>query len=135
MGRGAAGGGTGTGAGATGTLEVTGGRGAGGSVTGEVLLLGAGGGRGADGSWIGAVALRAGGGAMLEVVDEGTWVVAGPTGAVASRGWVTPAPGRARSVMRTVSFFSGTALVLGVEGGGGVGWFSSLIKDGAKKGG
>ena len=40
------------------------------------------------------------------------------TGAVASRGCVTPAPGRARKVMRTVSFFNGTADVLAPEGGG-----------------
>ena len=50
--------------------------------------------------------------------DAGTPPVAGETGAVVSRGWVTPAPGRPRRVMRTVSFFSGTAAVLGVVEGG-----------------
>jgi len=50
--------------------------------------------------------------------DAGTPPVAGETGAVVSRGWVTPAPGRPRRVMRTVSFFSGTAAVFGVEAGG-----------------
>ena len=44
--------------------------------------------------------------------------VMGETGEVDSRGWVTPAPGRPRSVMRTVSFFSGTAEVFGVVDGG-----------------
>ncbi len=68
---------------------------------------------------MGAVALR---GAM-----EGTPAVTGLTGAVASRGWVLPAPGRARRVMRTVSFFSGTAEVFGVLGGGGVGWLSDSL--------
>lgn len=54
---------------------------------------------------------------------------AGTTGAVASRGCVTPAPGRARKVMRTVSFLRGTAAVLGVEpgGGGGGGVFSGSL--------
>jgi hypothetical protein len=52
----------------------------------------------------------------------------GLTGAVASRAWVTPAAGRARRVMRTVSFFNGTALVFCVDGGGmGVG-VSSLME-------
>ena len=62
---------------------------------------------------------------MELVVFVGTATVAGDTGAVASRGWVTPAPGRARRVMRTVSFFRGTAEVFGVEDGV---WFSSLIE-------
>jgi hypothetical protein len=46
-----------------------------------------------------------------------------------SFGCVTPAPGRARRVMRTVSFFSGTAEVFAAGTGGGVGWvlFSSLM--------
>lgn len=48
-------------------------------------------------------------------------------GDVASRGCVAPSPGRARKVMRTVSFFSGTADVFGVLGGGGVGWFSESL--------
>ena len=50
--------------------------------------------------------------------DAGIPPVAGEMGDVDSRGWVTPAPGRPRRVMRTVSFFSGTAAVLGVEPGG-----------------
>lgn len=83
-----------------------------GSFTGEVADLGAGGGSGADGSWIGAVELRGAEGDTEEVVDE-----LGVTGAVASRACVTPAPGRARNVMRTVSFLSGTAEVFGVEEG------------------
>lgn len=49
------------------------------------------------------------------VVDDFTVGVGGDTGAVASLGWVTPAPGRARRVMRTVSFFSGTEEVFGVD--------------------
>ena len=53
---------------------------------------------------------------MIEpVVDAFTVGVGGDTGAVASLGWVTPAPGRARRVMRTVSFFSGTEEVFGVD--------------------
>lgn len=84
--------------------------GAGGRVTGAVEALGEGGGSGAEGSWIGAVArCTSGAGRPLETVG---------TGAVASRGWVTPAPGRARRVMRTVSFFKGTAEVFGALGGG-----------------
>ncbi len=94
--------------------------GAGGSVTGAVLDLGAGGGSGAEGSWIGAVAFFAACGT-------------GITGAVASRGCVTPAAGRARSVIRTVSFFKGTALVFGL-GGGGIGFgFSSLMETGVRE--
>lgn len=93
--------------------------GAGGSFTGLVADFGAGGGSGAEGSWIGAVA-RFG-------VTVGTPEVTGLTGEVDSRGCVAPAPGRARRVMRTVSFFSGTAEVLGVLGGGGVGWFSDSL--------
>jgi hypothetical protein len=62
--------------------------------------------------------------------------VAGETGEVDSRGWVTPAPGRPRSVMRTVSFFSGTAAVLGEEpkGGGGGVFSGSLMVQGQEKG-
>lgn len=62
-------------------------------------------------------------------------VAAVGTGDVASRGWVVPAPGRARKVMRTVSFFNGTAevfgggmaAVFGVGGGSSslMGWSSS----------
>lgn len=100
---------------------------AGGSVTGEVGAFGAGGGSGAEGSWIGAVARRAVGGVMELVVIEGT---PGATGDVASRGWVTPAPGRARKVMRTVSFFSGTEEVLGVEDEGFSGSLMAVNKIG-----
>lgn len=63
--------------------------------------------------------------------DVGTLDVIGLTGAVDSRGCVVPSPGRARKVMRTVSFLSGTAEVFGVLGG--VGWFSdSLMGQGEK---
>lgn len=89
--------------------------GAGGSVTGAVDALGAGGGSGAEGSWIGAVARRAVGGMIDPVVIDGALPAEGETGAVASLGWVTPAPGRARRVMRTVSFFNGTEDVFGVD--------------------
>lgn len=106
----------------------------------------AGGGSGALGSWMGEVDLLAGatgevfgrnavagllnviGEVMREaaegtrdvmlgicdVVGEGTWPVT-------SLGCVTPAPGRARNVMRTVSFFNGTAEVFATGVGGGVG--------------
>ena len=61
-------------------------------------------------------------------VTVGSPAGSGVTGAVASRGWVEPAPGRARKVIRTVSFFRGTAAVLGVVGGGsGVGFSGSLM--------
>jgi hypothetical protein len=59
--------------------------------------------------------------------EAGTLPVDGEIGEVASRGWVTPAPGRPRRVMRTVSFFSGTAAVFGVVAGGGVGVFSGSL--------
>lgn len=129
---GRAGGGTGMdGGGALGTGEVVtvtavvvlrgASRGAGGSFTGAVADLGAGGGSGAEGSWIGAVA-RLGGASI-----GGTPDVAGETGEVASRGWVAPAPGRDLSVMRTVSFFRGTAAVFGVLGGGGIGVLSGSL--------
>jgi hypothetical protein len=62
--------------------------------------------------------------------EIGTLEVTGLTGEVASRGCVAPSPGRARNVMRTVSFFSGTADVFGVLGGGGVGWFSDSLMSG-----
>lgn len=68
--------------------------------------------------------------------EAGMPPVAGETGAVDSRGWVTPAFGRPRSVMRTVSFLSGTAAVFGEEpeGGGGGNVFSgSLMGQGRKK--
>lgn len=49
------------------------------------------------------------------------------TGEVISFGTGMPAPGRARKVMRTVSFFRGTAAVFW-DGLGGVGWLlESLI--------
>lgn len=66
--------------------------------------------------------------------EAGIPPVAGETGEVDSRGWVTPAPGRPRSVMRTVSFFRGTAAVLGVEPDGGVGgvFSDSLMVQGRK---
>lgn len=116
----------GGGAEATGIAEVVfldgGVIGGAGSFTGAVLDLGAGGGRGADGSWMGAVDFLVVIGTTEVVLKEaGIPPVAGETGAVDSRGWVTPAPGRPRSVMRTVSFFRGTAAVLGVEPGGGAG--------------
>lgn len=106
-----------------------------GSFTGEVLDLGAGGGSGAEGSWIGAVDFFDIMGTTDVVLKEaGIPPVAGETGEVDSRGWVTPAPGRPRSVMRTVSFFSGTAAVLGVEPDGGVGgvFSDSLMVQGRK---
>jgi hypothetical protein len=120
----------GGGAATTGTAAVVffegGGIGGEGSFTGAVALFGAGGGRGAEGSWIGAVAVFAVmGTAEVVALDGATLPVTGLTGAVASRAWVTPAPGRARSVMRTVSFFSGTAEVFGVEEG-----FSESLMDG-----
>ena len=122
------------------------GAGAAGSGTGVVPECAAGGGSGALGSWIGAVALL---GPEIGITGAvGTRAVAAPAGVTAvvmargtagapgtgigvvnSLGWVTPAPGRARSVMRTVSFFSGTAEVLADGTGGGVGGvlFSSLM--------
>lgn len=53
----------------------------------------------------------------------------GMIGEVSSFGWVRPAPGLARRVMRTVSFFRGTPAVFEEGDGGGVGWvlFESLI--------
>lgn len=118
---------------ATGTAAVVlregGASGGAGSFTGAVALFGAGGGSGAEGSWIGAVAFFAIVG-TTEVVFSEVGIEAPPegaTGAVASRGWVTPAPGRPRRVMRTVSFFSGTAAVFGVVAGGGVGVFSGSL--------
>ena len=127
---------------ATGMAEVVfldgGDIGGAGSFTGAVLDFGAGGGSGAEGSWIGAVDFLDTMGTTEVVLKEaGIPPVAGEIGAVDSRGWVTPAPGRPRRVMRTVSFLSGTAAVLGVEpeGGGGSdgGVFSgSLMIQGSK---
>lgn len=121
---------------ATGMAEVVfregGAIGGAGSFTGEVLAFGAGGGSGAEGSWMGAVAFLATVGTTEVVFSEaGMPPVAGETGAVASRGWVTPAPGRPRRVMRTVSFFNGTAAVLGVDPGGGV-FSGSLMRVGTE---
>lgn len=51
---------------------------------------------------------------VTEVVmgrGTGDVIEGGGTGAVISLGWVRPAPGRARSVMRTVSFLRGTDAV------------------------
>ena len=90
----------------------------------------------------GELTLRAMGDAVgtRAVVEEGvTEVVMGRgtgevpadgTGVVNSFGCVTPAPGRARKVMRTVSFFSGTAAVFTDGAGGGVGWvlLSLMVK-------
>lgn len=116
----------------------------------------AGGGKGALGSWMGAVALLTkemepvfasgtgfiGAGAVgtrlvfvapagvTEVVmgrGTGDVIEGGGTGAVISFGCVRPAPGRARSVMRTVSFFRGTDAVFWTGVGGGVGWVLSLM--------
>lgn len=63
------------------------------------------------------------------VMGRGTGDVTegGGTGAVISFGCVRPAPGRARRVMRTVSFFRGTAAVFWAGAGGGVGWVLSLM--------
>jgi hypothetical protein len=63
------------------------------------------------------------------VMGRGTGEVTegGGTGAVISFGCVRPAPGRARRVMRTVSFLRGTAAVFWTGDGGGVGWVLSLM--------
>jgi hypothetical protein len=63
------------------------------------------------------------------VMGRGTGDVTegGGTGAVISFGCVRPAPGRARRVMRTVSFLRGTAAVFWTGDGGGVGWVLSLM--------
>ena len=91
---------------------------------------------------MGAVTRRAAGGGAGGAAAEGGGTGAvpppGDTGAVDSRGWVVPAPGRARNVMRTVSFFNGTAEVFGVPVGtaavlGVGGLFSSLIEEGDSK--
>ena len=101
----------------------------GGICTGAVDGRAAGGGSGALGSWMGEVDLLTGAGVTGDVAVRGTLPVMFGTGLVPtegtgldnSLGWVTPAPGRARSVIRTVSFFSGTADVLAAGVGGGVG--------------
>ena len=67
---------------------------------------------------------------VTEVVmgrGTGDVIEGGGTGAVISFGCVRPAPGRARRVMRTVSFFKGTAAVFCSGFGGGVGWVWSLM--------
>jgi hypothetical protein len=63
-------------------------------------------------------------GVTAVVMGRGTGEVTdgGGTGAVISFGCVRPAPGRARKVMRTVSFLRGTAAVFWTGDGGGVGW-------------
>lgn len=76
---------------------------------------------------MGAVAFLATVGTTEVVPKLGEPPDAGGTGAVASRGCVTPAPGRPRSVMRTVSFFRGTAAVFGVEPGDGGGVLSDSL--------
>ncbi|MDI1311934.1 hypothetical protein [Prosthecobacter sp.] len=137
-GAGAAGGGDET----TGIAEVVflegGDIGGAGNLTGAVLDFGAGGGSGAEGSWIGAVDFfDAIGTTDVVLKDTGIPPVAGETGDVDSRGWVTPVPGRPRRVIRTVSFFSGTAAVFGVEPEGGVGgcvFSGSLMVQGRKNG-
>jgi hypothetical protein len=104
----AGGGATATGVGKAAGAGTAGGGAAVGSFTGDEAIFGAGGGSGAEGSWTGAVVRRgmsAGGGTA--------------TGVLSSRG---------RKVMRTVSFFRGTAEVLGVLGGCGV--LSSLMMSG-----
>lgn len=71
---------------------------------------------------MGTRAVAAPAGVTEVVIARGTGAVpAEGTGVVSSFGCVTPAPGRARSVMRTVSFFSGTAEVFATGTGGGVG--------------
>lgn len=118
-----------------------------GSTTGAVEGRAAGGGRGELGSWMGAVALLTKATGLVLFIDTwgvgavGTRAVAAPagvtdvvmgrgtgevftegaTGEVSSLGCVIPAPGRARKVMRTVSFFRGTAAVFWDGVGGGVG--------------
>lgn len=101
-------------------VGTAGGGAAGGGAAGGGTGRGAGGGSGAEGSCTGPVE-------RLGASAGGRLPVTGDTGAVASRGTVAPASGRARSVMRTVSFFKGTAEVFGELGGGGVGVFSSLM--------
>lgn len=79
---------------------------------------------------VGTRVLVAPAGVTEVVMGRGTGVVPGVAmGAVCSLACVTPAPGRARRVMRTVSFFSGTAEVFAWGVGGGVGrfGFSSLM--------
>jgi hypothetical protein len=71
---------------------------------------------------VGTLAVAAPAGVTEVVIARGTGEVLDPgTGVVSSFGWVTPAPGRARNVMRTVSFFKGTADVFAAGTGGGVG--------------
>jgi hypothetical protein len=75
-------------------------------------------------------------GAVARLAGAGvTGAVTGDTGEVASLGCMTPAPGLARRVMRTVSFFRGTALVFGPGGGvGGVGVSLISLGEGNWKG-
>ena len=89
--------------------------------TGPVFDMG-GSGAGAAGA-VGTRAVAAPAGVTEVVMGRGTGEVltTGGMGAVISFGWVIPAPGRARRVMRTVSFLSGTAAVFWDGDGGGVG--------------
>jgi hypothetical protein len=88
--------------------------------TGPVLFMG---GRGAGAGEVGTRAVAAPAGVTEVVIGRGTGEVltTGGMGAVISLGCVIPAPGRARRVMRTVSFLSGTAAVFWDGPGGGVG--------------
>jgi hypothetical protein len=72
---------------------------------------------------VGTRAVAAPAGVTEVVMGRGTGVVPviEGTGVVSSLGWVRPAPGRARKVMRTVSFLRGTAEVFATGVGGGVG--------------
>jgi len=68
----------------------------------------------------GATAVAGGGGAAEGLATGGVGADPCTVGAwvVSSFGWVIPAPGLARSVMRTVSFFKGTVEVFAVGFGG-----------------
>ena len=79
---------------------------------------------------VGILALDAPAGVTDVVIGLGTAAVPGVAiGAVCSLACGTPIPGRARRVMRTVSFFSGTAEVFTCGVGGALGWMglSSLM--------
>lgn len=88
--------------------------------TGPVFAMG---GSGAAAGAVGTREVAAPAGVTEVVMGRGTGEVltTGGIGAVISFGWVIPAPGRARRVMRTVSFLSGTAAVFWDGPGGGVG--------------
>lgn len=89
-------------------------------VTGPVLFIEDG--DAAEGA-VGTREVAAPAGVTEVVIGRGTGEVltTGGIGAVCSFGCVIPAPGRARRVMRTVSFLSGTAAVFWDGPGGGVG--------------